>query len=243
MFPTLDRCAVARQDRGSIGWICLRAMSGPIYSRSPPSAKRSHGSHREGVAKFLTTRQIERIGYEPRPSSTVVVYLSSIRVISEISHTKLLSRKISEFCLLRVDPVLPQQESTRIRDFLIGLISRSETPPRKLRKYDWEEIALLCDLDKDALRIARAAIEPALDAIVRNTKSSPKHPPVAARHGSVSETQPRRGRPPRKPVEKTIPEGRNGTSNGPERPPGASRQKPGAAPRAIEEFPSPLFSE
>ena len=152
--------------------------------------------------RSFTTRQIERIGYEPRPSSTAMVYLSSIRVMSEISHTKLLSCKISKFCLLRVDPVLPQQESARIRDFLIGLISRSETPPRKLRKYDWEEIALLCDLDKDALRIARAAIEPALDAIVRNTKRSPKHPPVATRDGSVSETQSRRGRPPRKPVEK-----------------------------------------
>lgn len=193
--------------------------------------------------RSFTTRQIERIGYEPRPSSTAVVYLSSIRVMSEISHTKLLSRKISEFCLLRVDPVLPQQESTRIRDFLIGLISRSETPPRKLRKYDWEEIALLCDLDKDALRIARAAIEPALDAIVRNKKSSPKHPPVDVRNGSDSEAQSRRGRPPRQMAEKALPASRTATSNRPTQPPEVRRQKPGTRPRAIEEFPTPLFSE
>lgn len=85
-------------------------------------------------------------------------------------HTKLLARKISDFCRLRIDPILPPQESARIRNFLVGLIARSQTPPRKLRGYDWEEIALRCGLDNAALLIARSAIEPALDAIVRNMR-------------------------------------------------------------------------
>jgi hypothetical protein len=91
-------------------------------------------------------------------------------------HTKLLARKISDFCRLRVDPVLPPQESRRIREYLLSLIARSQTPPRKLRGYDWDEISLQCDLDKEATLIARAAIEPGLDAIVRTTKSSPIAP-------------------------------------------------------------------
>jgi hypothetical protein len=53
--------------------------------------------------------------------------------MSETLHTKLLARKISDFCRLRVDPMLPPQESARIRDFLLGLIARSQTPLRKLR--------------------------------------------------------------------------------------------------------------
>jgi hypothetical protein len=92
----------------------------------------------------------------------------------ETFHTKLLARKISDFFRLRVDPMLPPQESERIRDYLLGLIARSQIPPRKLRGYDWDEISLQCDLDKEAMRIASAAIEPALDAIVRNTKNLPK---------------------------------------------------------------------
>ena len=98
----------------------------------------------------------------------------------EIPHTRLFSRKISDFCRLRVDPVLPPQESERIRNFLVGLISRSQIPPRKLQGYDWEEIAYQCDLDKESLRIARAAIKPALDAIVRNTASSPTASPASS---------------------------------------------------------------
>lgn len=119
-----------------------------------------------------------------------------------IPHTRLLARKISDFCRLRVDPILPPQESARIRNFLVGLIARSQTPPRKLRGYDWEEIALRCGLDKEALRIAKSPIEPALDAIARYTpfplcllqfkgraSSSTRPPPPAANGESVTQKQ------------------------------------------------------
>jgi hypothetical protein len=161
----------------------------------------------------------------------------------EIPHTRLFSRKISDFCRLRVDPVLPPPESERIRNFLVGLISRSQIPPRKLQGYDWEEIAYQCDLDKESLRIARAAIKPALDAIVRNTASSPTASPAPAYRGSASETERLKGRPPRTPVEKAPASSRNATSSRPEQVREQSRQTPGTKPRVIEEFPTPLYDE
>ncbi len=160
-----------------------------------------------------------------------------------IPHTRLFSRKISDFCRLRVDPVLPPQESERIRNFLVGLISRSQIPPRKLQGYDWEEIAYQCDLDKESLRIARATIKPALDAIVRNTASSPMDTPATIYRGSASETGRLRGRPPRKPAEKAPPASRNATSNRTEQVREQRRQTPGTKPRLIEEFPTPLYDE
>jgi hypothetical protein len=55
--------------------------------------------------------------------------------IADISRNKLLFCKISDFCRLRVDPVLPLQESARIKSFLLYLIGLSRTPPRSARGY------------------------------------------------------------------------------------------------------------
>lgn len=161
----------------------------------------------------------------------------------EISHSKLLSRKISDFCRLRVDPVLPPQESARVREFLLSLIARSLTPPRKIRGYDWEEIALRCRLDKECLRIARTAIEPALDAIARNTKNPAASPTVQAIPAVEPELRTRRGRPPKQAPTKTHTGSRRSVPNLSGRVAATDRQKPGTKPRKIEEFPQPLFEE
>lgn len=157
----------------------------------------------------------------------------------DLPHTKLLARKISDFCRLRVDPALPPQDSTRIKEFLLYLIAQSQTPPRKARGYDWDEIALQCGLDRDALRDTRAVIEPALDAIVRNTKSPTNRPSAKFRTTEVSEPRPRRGRPPQQQAE--IPS--IAATDRAQRQPTANRQKPGTKPRTIEEFPTPLYDD
>lgn len=161
----------------------------------------------------------------------------------ETLHTNLLARKISDFCRLRIDPVLPPQEGKRIRDFLLDLIALSRTPPRKVRGYDWDEIAFQCGLDRDALRIARKAIEPALDAIVRNTKSPANRPSANIRSAQDSEPRSRRGRSPRQPVEGPSAAPQIGLTDRSKRRPATKRQKPGAKPRIVEEFPPPLFEE
>lgn len=163
--------------------------------------------------------------------------------MAEFSHTKLLARKISDFCRLRVDPVLPPQEGKRIREFLLDLVALSQTPPRKARGYDWDEIALRCSLDRDALRIARTAIEPALDAIVRNTKNPADRPPAKFRRSQESKPRPGRGRAPRQPAEMPSTASPIDATNRSDRKPGTNRRKPGAKPRIVEEFPEPLFDD
>ncbi|TPK05685.1 hypothetical protein FJ872_25695 [Mesorhizobium sp. B2-5-9] len=157
------------------------------------------------------------------------------------SHTRLLSRKISDYCRIRLDPLFPPQESARIRAYLLNLIARAETPPRKIRGYDWQVISILCGLDDNTIRYARTAIEPALDAIDRNTKTAPKRATVAGRPSTKPERhardrpQPLAGKSPasirHKKLQRLEPEA------------AVDRQKPGMKPRIIEEFPEPLFEQ
>lgn len=154
-------------------------------------------------------------------------------------HTKLLALKICDYCRLRIDPALPPKEGSRIREFLLGLIARSQIPPRKLRRYDWEEIAFQCDIDKVVLRNLKAAIEPALDAITRNTKTFPKR--ISGNPG------PTESQFPHSPLaQQTLEESAPNVVGVPvqlELLPASGRRKFGAKPRATEEFPTPLFEE
>lgn len=161
----------------------------------------------------------------------------------DLPHTKLFARKISDFCRLRIDPALPPRDSTRIKEFLLCLIAQSQTPPRTARGYDWDEIALQCGLDRDALRGARAVIEPALDAIVRNTKNPTNRPTAKILTTQDPKPRPRRGRFSRQPEEKPSSAGHIGATDRSERQPATNRRKPGTKPRAVEEFPTPLFDD
>ena len=78
---------------------------------------------------------------------------------------------------------------------------------------------------------------------MRNTASSPTASPAPVYRGSASETEHLKGRPPRKPVEKAPASSRNATSSRPGQARETSRQTPGAKPRIIEEFPTPLYDE
>lgn len=124
---------------------------------------------------------------------------------------------------------------------MLNLISRAQTPPRKLRGFDWQEIAIQCGLDDKAMRSARAAIEPALDAIVRNTKSSQKRATIG-RSRSAEKEHPRQVCPQRPPA-KASAESRNRKLDRSQRAAVENPQKPGIKPREIEEFPEPLFED
>ncbi|MBZ9894420.1 MULTISPECIES: hypothetical protein [unclassified Mesorhizobium] len=162
--------------------------------------------------------------------------------MTDISHNKLLSRKISDFCRLRVDPVLPPQESARIKSFLLNLIGLSRMPPRSPRGYDWDEIAFQCGLGKEALQAAKTAIVPALDAIARNTKS-PTRRSAEISGGTATESPTPRGRSSLQPTAKPIAARPNRSIDRPEKQTATPRQKPGIKPREIEEFPEALFKE
>ncbi len=161
--------------------------------------------------------------------------------MTEISHTRLLTRKISDFCRLRLDPVLTPQGSARTREYLLNLISRAQTPPRRPRGYDWQEIAIQCGLNENALRTARDEIERALDAIGRNANASPKRATVGDSCNAKLK-RPKRGRPQPVPA-KASSACRDRNVDRPAREAALERQKPGIKPRDIEEFPQPLFEE
>jgi hypothetical protein len=176
-----------------------------------------------------------RIIYGPRPLSSIAEHT--------ILHTKLLALKIGDYCRLRIDPALPPKESFRIREFLLGLVARSQTPPRKLQRYDWEEIAFQCDIDKEVLGKVRPAIEPALDAIIRNTNTFPKRvtAPVPRSPGPTEEGFPHSHL--ARPTVEEIAPSVVGAPVQLELLPGFERRKSGTKPRAKEEFPTPLFEE
>lgn len=143
----------------------------------------------------------------------------------DLPHTKLLARKISDFCRLRVEPALPPKESTRIKEFLLSLIAQSQMPPLNVRGYDWDEIALRCGFHRNSLLDARAVIEPALDAIVRNTTNQTKRAPATTRTTENSKPRPRRGRPLRQPVEKPSAAGQIGAVMRSQQQPATNRRK------------------
>lgn len=167
----------------------------------------------------------------------------SLLRMPDTSHTRIFARKISDFCRLRIEPILPPQESVRIRTFLLNLIARSAMPPRKPRGYDWEEIARQCALNELALWNAKATIEPALDAITRNIRALSRRPVniVPSRSTPASPT-------PQGPLSKkqsTIElSERNRVAPAPSaRTSAMDRQRADLEPSVIEEFPEPLFRQ
>ncbi|MER9029625.1 hypothetical protein [Mesorhizobium sp. M0674] len=161
----------------------------------------------------------------------------------EILNPELLVRKLSDFCRVRVAPVLPPHEVERVRAYMVGLITTAQRPPTRSRGYDWDVIALQCDIHHEHIRAARKAIEPGLDAISRALKNAPKRErrpaalPCKAR--AQLDVQPSL-KPPKAKQVATQP--RPSTASPyPER--RQLGQKPGMKPREIEEFPTPLSSE
>lgn len=159
------------------------------------------------------------------------------------SQIRLFAQKISDFCQLRLDPVLSPQESAQTKAYLLNLIARSMTAPRKVRGYDWEEIAIQCGLDEKALWNAKATIEPALDAIKRNTSAVVGSPTIVAASPKKTLSSPRRGRPPKQSSEKISPVRDRSTHVSSQLIKAIDRRKRGIKPRAIEEFPEPLSQE
>lgn len=173
--------------------------------------------------------------------SNVIASPISLTCMPRTLHTSLLARKISDFCRLRLDPVLPPQESAQVKEYLLKLIARSGMPPRKPRGYDWGEIGTQCGLDHNAMRTARNAIEHALDAIVRYAKETPGPAIVGASGRAIPDRPQHCDRQQRTAKASTASRNREFAPAKCERSP--NRRQPGIRPRAIEEFPKPLFDE
>ena len=160
----------------------------------------------------------------------------------DASHTKHFARKISDFCRLRIDKMFPPLESAAIKAFLLDLIARSVTPPRKMRSYNWDEIAIQCGLNEDAVFNARTAIEPALDAIsrhvnalaVRSGNDVPSRKGAASSQLVVTRRSGSRGRPCRAAAYGLLSQNVKAEMD---------QKKRGAEPRIVDELPKPLFQQ
>lgn len=150
---------------------------------------------------------------------------------------KVLSRKLSDFCRIRIAPVLPPQEVEQLRAYMVGLIVGRRYPPTRNRTLDWEKIARQCGLPYHVLKDVKDTIEPGFDAIRRALKTKP--PKKDGAPSKASSKQQDAGL-----QEDQAPSGRPNI----DRAPPASkadahpeRQKRGAKPKPIVEFPIPLF--
>ncbi|TGQ30650.1 MULTISPECIES: hypothetical protein [unclassified Mesorhizobium] len=153
---------------------------------------------------------------------------------------KVIVRKLSDFCQVRVAPVLPPHDAERVRTYLISLVNSRRRPPTLSRGYDWQAIALQCGIPMEQIGAAKKAIEPGLDAIVRSLRDLPqgrKMPIPRPVHPKIIERAARTL--PQAPQSKTIPLEPKRTNLSKT----AERQKPGMKPRHIEEFPAPTSTE
>lgn len=102
------------------------------------------------------------------------LHLFLFKHMPEAWNPKLLVRKLSDFCQVRVAPMLPPHEAERVRSYMVALVINCRHPPKRKRGYDWDEIAVQCAIPYELIIGARKAIEPGFDAIVRGLKNAPK---------------------------------------------------------------------
>lgn len=76
-------------------------------------------------------------------------------------------RKISEFCQVRISPILSGQEFENIRSYLASLILHRKKPPMRSGGIDWRDFAEACGLESELTSELRQTLRPALDAIIR----------------------------------------------------------------------------
>lgn len=103
--------------------------------------------------------------------------------VKKSSASDVFQRKISEFCDLRLAPLLQPHSFENLKGFMIGLIVFRSRPPLRAGRIDWQEIATLCGMDTEMSADFKRAAQPGFDAILRwlratqpNTASVPAAP-------------------------------------------------------------------
>jgi hypothetical protein len=83
------------------------------------------------------------------------------------STPEIFQRKISDFCTLRLAPLLQQRTFENVRAYMIGLVQFRSNPPTRAGKIDWQAIALACDMESELTTEVKRAVQPGFDAIAR----------------------------------------------------------------------------
>ncbi|MEZ2218575.1 hypothetical protein [Rhizobium sp. RCC_161_2] len=102
------------------------------------------------------------------------------------STPEIFQRKISDFCTLRLAPLLQQRTFENVRAYMVGLVQFRSHPPTRAGKIDWQAIALACDMENELTAEVKRAVQPGFDAIARHLGASKPNKP------STSTVPPRR---------------------------------------------------
>lgn len=87
--------------------------------------------------------------------------------IKKSSASDVFQRKISDFCDMRLKPLLQPRSFENIKGFMIGLIVFQSRPPLRAGRVDFQEIASLCGMDEEMSPEFKRAAQPGFDAILR----------------------------------------------------------------------------
>lgn len=80
------------------------------------------------------------------------------------TRSALTPRKITEYCDLRLAPILEPDEVGSLRQCLVGLLEHSEYPPYRGSKLDIGAVSELLGLDAERLNRVRNNLQPIFDA-------------------------------------------------------------------------------
>ena len=142
-------------------------------------------------------------------------------------------RKISEFCDVRVAPLVSKRALDNIKPYLTSLILYRKHPPMRNERVDWQSISYACGLDGDMTAALKKNMQLALEAITRWIDKAPSkdddRPRVSDR--SIKSTSVSAGSVARQ--KKSV------AAHAPTSP--STKSKTGVAPKPVEEFPKPLF--
>ncbi|WP_075042273.1 hypothetical protein [Brucella intermedia] len=142
-------------------------------------------------------------------------------------------RKISEFCDIRITPLVSKRALDNIKPYLASLIIYRKHPPMRATGVDWQSITDACGLEYEMTATLKKALRPGLEAIKRwIDKERSKADDLPSPTG-VTEKAPSASR---------MSTARPGKSAPPRQTPArAKKAKTGVAPKPVEEFPKPLF--
>lgn len=87
--------------------------------------------------------------------------------VKKSSASDVFQRKISDFCDLRLAPLLQPRSFENLKGFMIGLVVFQSRPPLRAGRVDWQEIATLCGMDAEMSAELKRAAQPGFDAILR----------------------------------------------------------------------------
>ena len=92
--------------------------------------------------------------------------------VKKSSASDVFQRKISDFCDLKLAPLLQPRSFENLKGFMIGLVVFQSRPPLRAGRVDWQEIATLCGMDAEMSTELKRTAQPGFDAILRWLRAS-----------------------------------------------------------------------